>query len=338
MQGHPHDEVQPKNVGGIARVDELYGAFVAALPEPVAEGARGLAVTLGLAPSRDVPWSDVFSHEVTLAAPALVAEAMPHVPPAAVDDATVAHMLAVIEAFGTDRVEDRQVPRTPALEAVLACAREARDAALARVLAAAPVRDAQLSYAAAAQGTLAAIREEQAMLRGGEGVTWERYLAVARGKQRVGLPASLALALVAGWDARRRRVLARLLDAVWVGLQLSDDVVDWEDDLARGGSWAALLAAYGPPGAAGPRDRQTIPVSVQRLVHVSGVLAHLLARSARQLRAARRRAQALGMPRLAAWARAQEAKMADLAEREARSPGYANRARALSAWAKLLFQ
>jgi hypothetical protein len=30
--------------------------------------------------------------------------------------------------------------------------------------------------------------------------------------------------------------------------------------------------------------------------------------------------------------------MADLAEREARSPGYANRARALSAWAKLLFQ
>ncbi len=123
-----------------------------------------------------------------------------------------------------------------------------------------------------------------------------------------------------------------------MGLQLSDDVqlVDWEEDLARGGAWAALLAAYGAPGALGPRDRQTIPVSVQRLVHVSGVLSHMLSRSARRFRAARRRAAVLGAGRLATWACAEEAKMDDLAAREARSPGYATRARALSAWAKLV--
>jgi hypothetical protein len=265
---------------------------------------------------------------------------MPAVPRAVVDDATLAHALAVVEAFGTDRIEDGQVRRTPALEAVLAAIRDARDAALARVLGAGVgglADDAQLSYAVAGRRTLAAIRDERAALRSGEAVPWERYLDVAWRKQRVALPASLALARVAGWDARRTRTAARLLDAIGVGLQLSDDVVDWEEDLAHGGAWAALLAAYGPPGGLGPRDRQTIPVSVQRMVHVSGVLSHLLARSARQLRAARRRAEALGARRLAAWARAQEARMSDLSDREARSPGYATRARALSAWSKLVF-
>jgi hypothetical protein len=343
MQRGPDAEAKERSTDGPARVDELYAGFAAALGEPtLAEGARGLAVTLGLAPSREVPWSDVFSHEVTLAAPALLAEAMPFVPRAVVDDATLAHTLAVIEAFGTDRLEDRQVARTPALDAVLARIREARDAALARVLGAGiaggGAGDAQLSYADAGRRTLAAIRDEQAMLRGGEAVAWARYLDVAWGKQRIGLPASLALAAVAGWDARRRRAVARLLDAVGVGLQLSDDVVDWEEDLARGGAWAALLAAYGPPGGGGPRERQTIPVSIQRLVHVSGVLPHLLARSARQFRVARRLASVLGAARLASWARAQETKMAELGEREQRSPGYANRARALSSWAKLLFK
>src|SRR5439155_21039788 len=114
-------------------VDELYEVFVDTLSGSLADAARTLAFTLCLAPTPKIPWSRVFGHEVTLAAPALVAEAMPHVPQSVRRDAILAHMLAVIEAFGTDRVEDGQVQPTPELTGVLEEARYARDRALGRV-------------------------------------------------------------------------------------------------------------------------------------------------------------------------------------------------------------
>ncbi len=274
-------------------IDDLYAAFVEALPGALADPARDLAATLGLAPSRAVPWSEVFSNEVTLAAPALVAEAMPGFPAALVREAVLAHLLAVIEAFGTDRIEDGQVPRTPALAAVLAHARAARDAALAQV-----TLDAGAAYAPAERETLAAIHAEQTALRSGEGVSFDRYLAVSHGKQRVGLPASLALARAAGWDARRVQCLERLLDAVWVGLQLHDDVIDWEDDLARGGAWAVGLAAAAqasrPPG-------ETRPTSMKRLVYESRACSRGCSRCRRAASAPRAGARASWAP--GAWRR-----------------------------------
>jgi hypothetical protein len=320
-------------------IDDLYASFVATLPEALIAPALGLASTLGLAPSRAVPWSEVFSNEITLGAPRLVAEAMPDLAPDVVRRATLAHLLAVIEAFGTDRIEDGQTAETPALAAVLAHARAARDAALAAVLQSAG--DARVegwgaglsepSYARAEREALAAIRAEQAVLRTGDVIAFDRYLDISHGKQRVGLPASLALARVAGWDARRARCLARLLDAVWVALQLHDDVIDWEDDFQRGGAWAPALAAYASSRIAAG-DRPTMPLSVQKLVHQSGALARMLAGSARRFKAARRRAEALGAHRLAAWAREREETTRDLARREAESPGFANRSHALSHW------
>jgi len=268
-----------------------------------------------------------------------VAEAMPALPDALVRDATLAHMLAVIEAFATDRIEDGQVPSTPALVAVIAGAQAARDAALERVTRAAiGQRPAvELAYAHAERETLDAIRAERAVLRGGDSITFDHYLAVSHGKQRLGLPASLALARAAGWDARRERVLTRLLDAVWVGLQLHDDVIDWEDDLARTGAWAALIAAH-VSARVGARDRETVPVSVRRLVHQSGALARMLQASSRCFRAARRRAQVLGAVRLAAWAGEREALIRDLAVHEAETPGFAGRAHALSGWARTVLR
>jgi hypothetical protein len=313
--------------------DALFAAFVASLPADLAEEARGLAVTLGLAPTRAVPWSEVFSHEITLLAPRLVAEAMPGLPAEVMRDACLAHLLAIVEAFATDRVEDGQVRETPGLQALLHRVREARDAALGRVR-------TDERYGPAQSETMAAIEAERKTFGAGEPVSFARYLAVSHGKQRVGLPASIALAQAAGWDERRRRSLARLLDAVWLGLQIHDDVLDWQDDMARGGAWATLLAAFAlvpgnaPLARAGRRDAPTVPVSVRGLVHASGILARMLEASARRFRAARRRAAALGAHRLAAWAREREAVTSDLAWREAESPGYTQRAHALSAWAK----
>ena len=61
-------------------VDEMYEAFVDGLGEPLAEHARDLPRALRLAPRPNCPWSEVFSHEVTLGAPALFAEGM-NLPP-----------------------------------------------------------------------------------------------------------------------------------------------------------------------------------------------------------------------------------------------------------------
>ncbi|MFT3769838.1 MAG: hypothetical protein QM820_30765 [Minicystis sp.] len=314
-------------------IDELYAEFVKTLPEALRNTAEALPFVLQLAPSRDIPWSEVFSHEVTLGAPRFVAEGTPGLPEDAVRAASLAHLLAIIEAFGTDRLLDGQIDPSPELDGVLSHARTARDEALARVLALAGNADEDEVYTRADADTADAIRTEHAILRSGEAVPWARYLAVAHGKQRLGLPASLALARAAGWDARRRASLAKLLDAVWVGLQLHDDVIDWESDLSRGGAWAASLAAH-VPLRADPRDRKTVPVSARRLVFESGALTRMLRQSARYFRAARRRAEALGLHGLAGWARGRELNLDELARREAENPGQTNRAHALSHWAK----
>lgn len=334
-------------------VDELYLAFCQTLPGMLHAEAQGLAHTLGLTPSRGIPWSRVFSHEITLAAPSLVAEAMPELRGSTVQDALLAHMLAVIAAFGTDRAQDGQVRLTWQLETLLVHARRARDLAIARV--------ASVDFDRADEETFAAIATERALLAAGEPVSLARYKAVSLAKQRVGLPASIALARAAGWPPRRIAGLSRMLDAVCLGLQIHDDVVDWEDDHGRGGAWAMALARALSPATALPaggdrsadppehtglpaggahaavpssRSRSAVPAHVRRFVLESGALAAMLGAARRCFREARLRAAALGARRIATWAESREAHIAELARCEAESPGYTNRARALSAWAR----
>lgn len=223
-------------------VDELYTAFSRTLPGMLHGEAQGLAHTLGLAPSPDVPWSEVFSNEITLAAPALLADGMPGVPRPVVQDAVLAHMLAIIEAFGTDRIKDGQIQPTWKLDALLAHARRERDKAIRRV--APEVDDPAMDFARADEETARAIESERQVLQSGEPVDFTRYHTISIGKQRVGFPASIALAHAAGWGPSRRKALWRMLAAAWIGLQLQDDVMDWEDDFQRGGAWAVALAAH----------------------------------------------------------------------------------------------
>src|SRR4051794_8258470 len=94
-------------------IDALYAAFCDQLPGDVRSAGETLARDLGLAPRSDIAWSAVFKHEVTLQAPGFFAEAMPEVKRPLVEAAVLAHMLSVIEAFGSDRIADRQAEDTP---------------------------------------------------------------------------------------------------------------------------------------------------------------------------------------------------------------------------------
>jgi hypothetical protein len=312
----------------LALVDDLYEAFADRIGEPLTGSARDLPRALGLAPA-PLPWSRVFSHEVTLGAPALFAEAMPHVNRSVLRDAVLAHLLAVIDAFGTDRVEDEQVEATPRLFAVLGQARRERDRALVRISGGA-IADAD-GFRAADDLTIRTIRSERATLLSARPVSFDVYEKTSLDKQCVGIVASVALARAADWDERRCRAVRATLESVWLGLQMRDDVVDWEDDLQRGGAWAVCLmrGLQDPERPTRPAHAESIRTQVLR----SGVLSVMLARACMHMRAARRRATVMGVLRLADWAGMQEVRLKSLADAERRNAGYAVRAHALAAWA-----
>src|SRR5262249_2315321 len=111
-------------------IDALYEAFCERLPREARTVASELGFRLKLVPNTGIPWSEVFKHTVTVKAPWLCADSMPGVSKASMERAVFAHMLAVIEAFGTDRIADEQAPDTPELREVLARMRDARDQAL----------------------------------------------------------------------------------------------------------------------------------------------------------------------------------------------------------------
>lgn len=310
-------------------IDHLYEAFRTTLPDHLRYEASCLAHTLGLAPSPKIPWSAVFGHPITLTAPLMVAEAMKGIPPRHVRDAVLAHMLAVIEAFGSDRVEDRQITPTARLVELLAEMRDARDEALERV--APGVSDPHLDFSAAWKSARGAAALESAIFANDYAVDIEGYVQLSADKQRFAYPASIALAYAAGWTEDMREALRQMIMAIALGLQIHDDVMDWNDDHARGGAWAVALAHW-THNHVSASERETMRPGVQSLVLQTGVLVQMLASARQQFRIAEQCATALDLPQIAGWCEERAGKMEDLARGEAAYPGYAARSRVLSSW------
>jgi hypothetical protein len=306
-------------------IDTLYDSFCRSVPAALEGTARTLAFKLKLVPNHDIPWSAVFKHAVTLGAPALFAEAMPGVDARTVERAVFAHMLAVIEAFGTDRIADQQIPDEPALRQVLELTRSARDEALSSI-------GGEGTSAIARQAdrqTVEAIATERRLLFGGEPVSLETYERISAGKQAVGLPGTVVLAEAAGWGETQLEAVRSTLMGVWLGLQFQDDVIDWEDDITRGGAWAVLLALRSNGGAPAPVELE----GLRRLVLSSGTLADMLRLALGKFQVARAGAEWLGAGQLAEWLRAREVEALDYCAEENRSPGYVLRLKKLSLWA-----
>jgi hypothetical protein len=311
-------------------VDELYGAFVERLGDPIAACARDLPRGLKLTSAADLSWSRVFPHEVTLGAPALIAQAMPGVPGSVVREATLAHLLAVIDAVGTRRIEDQRVESSPGVLAVLGHLRRQRDRTMARLFRGWPPAD--LSFASVDTRTTRAVKEERSTLQMWTPIDVAFYERATLDTHCAGLVASVALARIAGWEERRVLAVKKTLESVTLGLQMYADVVDWEDELRCGGAWAVCLMKgmrdsplADDVAAEGGRIRLQVLKSAVLGTMLNGALAHV--------RAARRRASALGAGHLAAWAASRERRLETLVAAEQRSAGYAVRAHALAAWA-----
>jgi hypothetical protein len=307
-------------------VDDLYEEFASGLGGDLAAHARDLPRALRLAPIANAPWSRVFSHEITLAAPALFADAFPDLPLLTVRDAIRAHMLSVIDAFGTDRVEDGQVRLTGESLRVLEAIHRERDVTLLRVASAR--RGFSLDPCSIDRSAAQAMATERELLRQAAGVDLATYERVSLGKQAAGVEVTCVMAHVAGCPEPKLRAIRSTLESAALALQLHDDVVDWEDDQARGGSWVVSLLK-GSASSAG--EASATPLREQVLS--SDVLLRMLARARWHMRAAAARARAVGAAPAAAWAASRAEKLSTLVAAESRSAGYSVRSHALSAWA-----
>jgi len=308
-------------------IDAYWAAFCDTLPRDCRADADELACRLGLVPESGIGWSDVFKHEITLAAPALFASAMRQASPAMVRDAVMAHMLAIIEAFATDRIHDGQTTASASLTRLLEQLGAVRDRSIEALTGL-----GTSTYPEAVRRALAAISTERALLEDGGPLSFSDYMCLSLGKQAMAFPASIALAEAAGWAPDRRRVIRRILEDITLGLQLSDDVVDWEDDWQHGSAWAVSLSR-GTGNNPDRLARHTDFSTTRRLVHESGVLARMLEEARCHYREAAGLATDIGATPVALWAEQQQQKTGQLAELEAESAGYAVRAHHLSAWA-----
>ena len=313
-------------------VDAIWAAFSVMLPLDLQREVEVLALGLGLVPQPDIPWSRVFKNEVTLAAPALFADALPRATREMVVAATTAHMLAVIDAFATDRMLDRQVTGSPPMLRLLNHVRVERDRAIRELTGepTSPYRDAEYDV-------VCAINTERILLQHRVPLSFADYSQLSLAKQAVAFPASLALCRAAGGDSRRERAVHSVLNGIVLGLQFHDDVIDWEDDWKHGGAWAVSLSRGQGPADRDPCDDKVDIESVRRQVHASGVLATMMTMARWRYRKAHQLAALLGASGLSAWAREQEVTAMDLAERENNSAGYVVRAHQLSNWAMEVF-
>jgi hypothetical protein len=315
----------PEPLSRASDIDALYACFCDSLPEALRTPGRTLAFRLGLVPDPGIPWSATFKHDVTLQAPALIAEGLTGVTQTDVERAVLAHMLAVIEAFGTDRIMDGQTEDTPELRRLLERMRGARNQALLDFGGLASVELATV----ADRRTLESIASERNLFTLGHAVSLAAYEAVSAGKQAVGLPASVALARKASLTNEQLQLVERTLMGVWLGLQFQDDVIDWEDDARRGGAWAVLIARHRrrKPADAGS------DYGMNEMVLGSGALADMLEVAVQRFQVAAQGAGALGAHALAEWAVGCEQEARASWEGERAHPGYLRRVTKLGPWA-----
>jgi hypothetical protein len=312
-------------------IDALYAGFVGSLPEKLRPFARDLPHFLALSPGAGASFSDVFSHPVTLEAPKLVAQALPHAEPEKVRAAVIAHALSVLEASLRDRVALRKLRPHPELSLLGIEFKRSRDAVLESVWSGARA----LAHSADRE-TEEAFKEQDALLRRLSAVSFDDYRRISRAKLALGLPASVGLAHASGASHTQVEAVRRALVGVALGQQFEDDAGDWEDAWRRGGgAWAVSLARRRLESVRDQNadERPTEPDLVRRRVHRTRVLYSMLRAARHQYRSAWRYARLLGAEPLVLWTEQRLRRLDGLLPLEARHAGYVVRAIKLAPWA-----
>lgn len=303
------------------RIDAVYARFCSRLPDALEREASALGTRLRLVPDPSIPWSETFGHEVTLGAPLLFAEGLA-APEAVVEDALTAHVLAVIGAFTADRIVDGQVEASPALSRLVSELAAGAEAALRRLDGRGDTHVAALRRARTVAAEAMAL--EWALLSTAGDVSFDVYTRCSLAKQRTAFPPSLALAGVVDPTGAAASRVDACITGVTLGLQLMDDLYDWEEDFANGGAWMVALSR---------RTGQTPPSALaeaRRCVFASGILARTAEAAAIHFERAALAAGQLEAKTLSRWAEQEAQRALSVSSRELSSPGHALRERALA--------
>jgi hypothetical protein len=274
-------------------IEDLYDRCTGGLGKPQRAWARALARAIGLTGEPRQRRRELFANDALRELPAFFADAMPALDTGLVRDAVTAHMLGIMATLAANQIRDGFPGDPPAaLVDVVNALRAARDFALERV---GPGRlEPMFDYRLGEADAAAARAEEARLLRWGidaDFTTYER-LAVAEGHAM--FPATMRLALAAGWDGRRIHLVREAIGGVVVGFRMVDDARSWKERLAHGGTWAAnLTGAFGKSGNL---------FEVERCVYASGIVGLLCKSASGQLDEVRRAAEELDALPLSTWA------------------------------------
>jgi hypothetical protein len=303
-------------------IDALYAGFYSTLPAQLRVLASELPCNLGLCLPRSVPCNQIGSHDVRLAAPALLGDAL-CAGRAAVRQATLSHVLAVVHACTLESLVRGRLSQSAQLDVVLEELASARNVALGLLVGPEKANDLCASAEARLRAALADELQEQCCP-----ASFERYLGLSLDKHRIRLVGACALA-ESDAGPELATLVQRMLAGIALGLQLESDVVGWQDEFERtGGAWALSLARA-QRQARPLRERITEPSPMVALVHGSGVLAYMMNESDRQLAAAATVARTIGARRLGMWAEQRAARAFQLSGGEQKTPGYTRRARSV---------
>lgn len=303
--------------------DRLYASFSAELPPPLAAAAGRLPAALGLAPIEGLKLSEVFSQPITLGAPELLAKGL-SVEGHVLEQATLVHVLSVLQAFAIDRMEDGQARVDNDVARLLDVMATRRDVLCVELGCASDVA------CRAEAETYRAIAMERRVFAVGGPAGPELYENVSRRKQALGLIGTVALCTAAATPAGLRDKLGGAMEDAATALQLEDDVLDWEEDFARSQSWLVRLA---DTALSSPTPSHTLAEARTRLAAAGTIGWALDGASELYARCAAVFGE-VGSASLDEWANDRRASTRAAAAEERANPGYCQRRRALRNWAR----
>jgi hypothetical protein len=222
------------------RLERAFRAELASLPEELTGASDRVLRAISLRPAHEQKWTEQLAPLTTLY-PVLQAEAMGHEAVPAARRANVAHLFFLIHAFMEDRFLDGQLQldRSAALlmkESLVRgnfmVASICEDRALARE----SLEKLMLQYTFSQLHGLRPSDEEEVSV-----ISPRRVKSFAAGRARYGLLATIALALSQHCGQSTVRKMTNAFDCLVTGLQWTDDLDDWSNDLNTGDDNLLLL-------------------------------------------------------------------------------------------------
>lgn len=211
-----------------ARLESAFEVRLRSIPGPYSEISEDLLGRFGIRPTERRTWTARLA-PLTLLYPLLQTEGFSQMEQRLPRDATVAHLFLLIHTFLCDRSLDGQLTLSHRETAFMNQMR-IEGLTLLNELGIGHKRRLEQILNRWTPARLAPCLPHESKIAGQAG--WAKEVATASAS--LGVLSTVALAEYRGCDARTLRVIANAFDCLVTGLQWTDDMDDWREDLELG--------------------------------------------------------------------------------------------------------